>query len=414
MLIQNTGVAKRVAEYIATNKIGISTMSHPYKLAHLQRPADSTLKKKWYVTFWIFCETKQELIRKRIVISGKTVEEREAVAQEVITDLNKKLVDGNVMNPITPAPVTRKSTDVFVINKNLTLAEGISHYLLLKEKTMKGRGFETYESNARTFVEFLEKIEMLEKPLRTFKVEHARAYTDWILLDKKLSNKSHNKHKGFASGIFNEFVDREIITKNPFKKVKKLRTTQGKHRVFTPDQIQEFRELCEKEQDSATWFFVCWIYYTFMRPHEEARFLRIQDIREKTILVTEQNAKMSRVRHVLIPPALEAMITERKLREYPGHYYVFSYDGIPSSEIVSESYWYRRHVKYMKHMDLYGHDYDLYGWKHTGATSLFKATKDLLLVQNQCGHTDVKQTVEYLRDLGALYYESQIEKFPEI
>lgn len=62
-------------------------------------------------------------------------------------------------------------------------------------------------------------------------------------------------------------------------------------------------------------------------------------------------------------------------------------------------------------MGLYGFDFNLYGWKHTGATALFKATKDLILVQGQCGHSDIKQTIEYLR---VLYYESQIEKFPTI
>jgi integrase len=82
--------------------------------------------------------------------------------------------------------------------------------------------------------------------------------------------------------------------------------------------------------------------------------------------------------------------------------------------LVYEKYWYNKHVPYIKAMSLYGKGYDLYGWKHTGAVALYKVTKDLKLVQEQCGHTDPKQTAQYLRDLGAFYYEGQIQAFPTI
>lgn len=385
----------------------------PFKPAYLQRPADKSLSKYWYVCFWIWSEKENKLIRKRITISGDSVEKREKEAKAVIDDVNARLEAGAVANPVKKT-ITQLDSQSIQIHKNITIEDAIKHHLSIKQKTLKDRAFETYESNARTFTQFLQAKGLLKKQLRLFGVDEAHAYADWILLEKCLSNKSHNKHKGFASGIFNEFVDREIIAKNPFKKIKKLRTTQGKHRVFSTTQIREFRELCIQHNDDATWFFVCFIYYTFMRPHEEARMIKVQDIGEKTILVTEINAKMSRVRHVMIPPGLEAMLQQRRIRDWPPHYYVFSHNGIPSPNLVGDSYWYKRHTKYMRLMGLYGFDFDLYGWKHTGATALFKATKDLMLVQGQCGHSDVKQTVEYLRDLGVLYYESQIEKFPPI
>jgi integrase len=408
MARNNTSVAKMWQGFYETNM-----ENPPFKPAYLQRPADKSLSKYWYVCFWVWSETHQKLVRKRITISGDSVRNREKQAAAIITEVNERLESGVVVDPL-PIENPKEETANVQPHKNITIEEAIKHHLAIKAKTLKDRAYETYQSNARTFEEFLKSKSLLKKPLRNFGVDQAHAYADWILLEKKLSNKSHNKHKGFASGIFNEFVDREIIPKNPFKKIKKLRTTQGKHRVFSSAQIKEFRQLCVQHNDDATWFFVCFIYYTFMRPHEEARMVKVQDIGEKTILVTEINAKMSRVRHVMIPPPLEEMLQKRRIRDYPPHYYVFSHNGTPSPKLVGDSYWYRRHTKFMKLMGLYGFDFDLYGWKHTGATALFKATKDLMLVQEQCGHSDVKQTVEYLRDLGVLYYESQIEKFPAI
>lgn len=403
MSLKNTGVAKMWQEF-ATRK-----MDEPnYKPAYLQCPADKSLTKYWYVCFWIWSETQNKLIRKRILAGGKTVEEREESAKEIIKEINKRLKAGAVADPI------KKTAPILTVNKNITIEGAIRHFLAIKEKTMKDRSFETYESNAKTFISFLKIHELYKRPLRSFEAEHAHAYVEWILLDKKLSNKSHNKHKGFASSIFNLYKRRKVISDNPFTEITKLTVTQGKHRVFNRAQISEFKQLCIDAHDDGTWFFACWIYYTFMRPHQEARLIRIQDISEKTIVVRETIAKTSRIRHVYIPPPLELMLQERNIRDYPPHYYLFSYNGIPGEKVVSDGYWYEQHRRYMRKMLLYGQDYDLYGWKHTGVTALFKATKDLKLVQEQCGHSDIKQTVEYLRDLGVFYYEGQIEKFPPI
>lgn len=394
-------------KYTAENKIYKRVREKAeYKPAYLQRPADKSLKKKWNVCFWVFSEKQARLVRKRISISGKTVEAREKLAEEIITELNQRLEEGVVFEPIL-APIS-------TIKRNYTIAEAVEHFLALKRKTLKARSAETYTSNSRTFLEFLDIHRMKKSSLKAFKSEHAHAFTDWILLDKQLSNKSHNKLKGFCSAIFNEFVRRKVIKDNPFSEIHVLPVTQGKHRVFSKAQISEFKHLCEENNDPGTWFFACWIYYTFMRPHQEARLIRIQDIGEKTIVVKETIAKTSRIRHVYIPPPLEAMLKEKDIRSYPPHFYLFSYNGKPGERVVGDDYWYSQHVRYMKKMGLFGQDYDLYGWKHTGVTALFRATKDLKLVQEQCGHTDIKQTVEYLRDLGVFYYEGQIEKFPPI
>lgn len=408
MLIKKQRVAEWWQGYAATNEITACKMGYPYKEAYLQKPADNSLSKKWFVCFWVFSEKQQELVRKRILVSGPTVEARVELAQGMIQEINARLHSGLVADAI------KKTSVALPVNKNITIEAAIKHFLAIKERTMKPRSFETYESNAKTFIEFLNTYELFKKPLRFFEAEHAHAYVEWILLEKKLSNKSHNKHKGFASAIFNLYKRRKVIADNPFTEITKLTVTQGKHRVFNRAQISEFKQLCVDARDDGTWFFACFIYYTFMRPHQEARLIRIQDIGEKTIVVRETIAKTSRIRHVYIPPPLEKMFQERNVRDYPPHFYLFSYEGAPGEKLVSDGYWYEQHRRYMKKMQLYGQDYDLYGWKHTGATALFKATKDLKLVQEQCGHSDIKQTVEYLRDLGVFYYEGQIEKFPTI
>lgn len=408
MFLKWQGVASWWQNYASLQNI-VERMSFPYKSAYLSKPNDGSLTKKWFITFWIWNETKGELERKRIVAIGASVEEREKFAAELIAEINKKLEKGIVVEPVKRATVLDKIN----LKPDMLLIDALEFFTTLKTAILKGTSSDTYGSNRRAFEEFLTKKNLLAIRLNEFTATQASEYTDYIILEKKLSNKSHNKHKGFASAVFNEFVKRKLIQENPFKYITKLIVTQGGHRVFTATQIDEFKTIALKS-DPGVWFFSAFIYYTFMRPHQEARKIKVGDIGDRTIRVQETIAKTSVIRHVYIPPGLEALLQEHEIRSYPPHFYVFSDNGVPGTRLVSEGYWYERHRKILGQMGLVNQGYDIYGWKHTGVCALYRATKDIKLVQEQCGHKDIKQTVDYLRDLGVLFYEGQIEKFPKI
>ena len=358
------------------------------------------------ICFYVWDQQADKLVRKRIGIRGNSIEEREKTAKEIVEELNRRLKIGLVTNPIIEEETG--------ISKKSSLKRALEFFLEIKSATLSGRSSETYTSCANTFLEFCNLNGVTDKHVGKFADELAHQYTDWIILQKKLSNKSHNKLKGFVSSFFNNMVKRKIVDNNPFAFIPSLPETTGMHRVFDASQIAQFKQLCLENEDLGTLFFASFIYYTFMRPHQEIRLMQVGDIRQTTVVVRETNAKTNRIRHVLIPPGLEILLQQHEVRRYPPHFYVFSYNGVPGIKAVSENYWWQRHVKYMKIMELFGNDYDLYGWKHTGVTALYRATKDLKLVQEQCGHTDIKQTVEYLRDLGVFYYEGQIQKMPTI
>jgi integrase len=398
-------VAERWQSFFIQNELIIMPSKPPYKAAYLQCPADKSLSKKWFVCFWVWSEKQEKLFRKRMVISGSTVEHRERLAADIIAEVNAHLALGVVMDKLP-----RRKT---MADKTLTVIEALANFIEIKNKTLKYKTRKEYLHDSKKFILFLEHKNISEIPLKDYTVDLANEYMDWLILDQNLSNKSHNKHKGFVSAFFNEYRRREVIVKNPFSEITKLTETIGRYRLFSQSQIAEFKGLTENEE--ATWFFANFIYYSFLRPHQEARFLLVEDILEKTIIVRSQNDKMGRVRHIQIAPGLEVLLQKYKIRDYPSHYYVFSNKGIvPNDHLVHEKYWYIQHVKFMKTMGIFGKGYDLYGWKHTGAAALYRATKDLKLVQEQCGHTDPKQTAQYLRDLGAFYYEGQIKSFPSI
>lgn len=68
-------------------------------------------------------------------------------------------------------------------------------------------------------------------------------------------------------------------------------------------------------------------------------------------------------------------------------------------------YFYNRNVKVFKALglDKASVRYSMYSYEHSGVISLYKATKDIKLVQSQCRHhNSLDQTNKYLRDLGLL------------
>ncbi len=114
-----------------------------------------------------------------------------------------------------------------------------------------------------------------------------------------------------------------------------------------------------------------------------------------------------------IPLPLEQLIQAQQIRDFPGHYYVFSAEGQPGAEMVGPKYFYRRHVQVLQRISLIDSGHDMYSWKHTGAVALWNATKDIELIRIQARHSDIKQTIEYLRDLGIrLANDDKIHKFP--
>ncbi len=135
--------------FVNSKSSKMSEEKPPYKAAYLQCPADKLLSKKWFVCFWIWSKTQKKLFRKRICISGKTVEEREKLAFEIIEEMNLRLSEGLVIDKIQ-----KKKP---LLAKNLTIKEAISGFLEMKTKTLKRKSAETYKSNAVTFEVWIQK-----------------------------------------------------------------------------------------------------------------------------------------------------------------------------------------------------------------------------------------------------------------
>ena len=129
--------------------------------------------------------------------------------------------------------------------------------------------------------------------------------------------------------------------------------------------------------------------------------LQVKDIRPTTIFIPKERGKTGG-RSIDIAPALEILISENKLRSYPGDYYVFGEKGIPGTKVQFRDHFYRIFQKYLVKCGLSGRGHTLYAFKHTGAIQAVIAGVDILAIQNMCGHEDLKTTQKYLINIGAI------------
>ena len=381
----------------------MSETIHPFKLCRI---ADSNgdLSKPWYVEYYVWDETNEKLTRKRYVLAQKTAKERYAKGKENSIKIDSWLKNGDLINR-KPKPKNAP------ITKSSTILEAIETFLAFTEKTNQKRTYECYSSDLKNFKQFIESNNLKDLQIEQFDEVYAHQYLDSLSLDGK-SNSRRNNLKGTIGTLFNYYKTRKIINVNPFSEIKNLNTVVQKHAAYSKKEIKLIKDECLKT-DTQLWLFISFIYYTAIRPGEELRRLKINDIKEKTILIDGNNAKNNKSQHITIPAPLQKIINEHKLRVFPKDHYVFS-NGGPGERLLGKHLFYDRHVLILKKLGLSGKNFDLYAWKHTGCIALFQATQNIELIRNHCRHSDIATTQKYLRDLGLFTDYTLTDKFPEI
>lgn len=179
-------------------------------------------------------------------------------------------------------------------------------------------------------------------------------------------------------------------------------------------QKHEQKRLIEylSEHDPELLLWCSFVYYCFLRPRSELRFLQIHHIHfdDAKILVPANVSKNKKSQYVVIPdaflPAL-AVLQSRNPRSYifPG-----KKQGKPTGYNTMGR---RFHIV----LDFLGFDtklYNVYSWKHSGAVDCVKAGISIKELQLQLRHHSLDQVDQYLRQLGLIDLMGLKTNFPKI
>lgn len=376
------------------------------------RNFDGDLNKRWYIEFHVQNDS-GKFVRKRItsINSGRTYKDRMEDARKALKEITIMLQEG--FRPSGSSPeLDEDNTSIDI--KKITFIEAIQFAINKKAGIVSKKTVWDYNAFRNTVEEFLKKKKCQDLKFKKVNLQLLYDFFDWLRGEKNIGNKTFNNYHTNMNSVFNLFFNRGLISDNPCKNIKKLKAEKGgNHKAFTSDQLANLKKEMLNQGEEQLFLFVSFIYYCFIRPHQELRFLKVEHIQDKTIFIPADLSKNGKGEHVIIPPGLEDLIQKYKIREFPKDYFIFSRKGTPGEKNVGKEYFYDKHVKILKAVKLHGKGYDIYGYKHTGNIHLFKAGADIKAIQNHNRHSSIDMTDKYLKDLGLITNDDVFKKFPK-
>lgn len=367
------------------------------------------MSKRWVITYYLFNIDRQQLQRKRAIIADKTLSQRRKSAKEKLKEIQALIKAGAYTydNPES-VPKTPKETEDISI-----LSVAITKFLAQIKATREPNTYDTYKVQLKRFSNYLRL-----KPHLFSAIHITQAIAiDFIdyMIERKLSNKSIVTTKGTLFTFFEFIRKREVIAVNPFSEIQNLPIKVGKRVAFSDADVQKIKEfLTITEPDPQFWLYIQFLYYGFFRPDGEARKLKIGDIGEHYIKVKADDAKNNKTQYVQISTGLEAEIQRFNLRSYDPSLYIFSIENQPGIKCPGEKWFYKKHQQMLEKLGLNNRNYSQYSWKDTGVIALYRATKDIKLIQRMCRHGSLEQTDKYLKSLGLFLTDELLSSFPTL
>lgn len=315
----------------------------------------------------------------------KSNRKREAEGQIIISQVNKLLKEG--WSPFAPVAQT-----------HLNIGDQLNQIMDLKKSTLRHRSYQSYKYASDKLIQWVNKNSLSFMPAKDFTPIMAQNYFD-SLLRTGIKGRTYNKTKGFLVTIFNMMIDREIIDKNPFKKIRKLPEELGKNLAFS-DKKKKDLQAHLKEHNPRLYLFTQFIYFCYIRPLELLR-LKVSnvDLKAGMIFIHGDQSKNKKSESVIIPDAFKAQLLGMNLDKHSPDDFLFGYGLESGPDSYSRNTVTRHHHEALKALSIPS-QFTLYSWKHTGVMAAYKAGIDLYSIMRQLRHHSLTQTQVYLKSLG--------------
>lgn len=154
--------------------------------------------------------------------------------------------------------------------------------------------------------------------------------------------------------------------------------------------------------------------WDFLRPHNEVRLLAKKHFnKDYTVITLSGFENKSRViRSVNVPVFVQEKI-KPILDSVKRDDNIFSLNPQPFNDDYFRTLW-TRAKKQMLEKGIIRKEQTIYSFRHTAAVNVYKKTKDLHILQQLLGHSDMIVTLKYLRGLGVHNTEELRNVMPEL
>ncbi len=344
---------------------------------------------RWYIDFSTYDPATGKETRQRKDFNLNDIEDltvREAVAVRLVADIETF---------VSAAPAKPSAGH----SNGPTLKEAIELAVAIKQKLPRRSSRAKYRTVAKPLLAWAKKMHYEWLPVAEFTRKHARDYWDHLTTSKTFRGKTLNNYLDAIKGIWNVLDDREMVTDNPWERIKPAREEEKLRRTFT---AEERRVVATHAMETDYWLFrgILLQFYCYIRPVELTR-LRFKDFdfAAGTVTVREADAKQYRRVVKTIPRSILHYFIDGRFEKYPTNLFMLGRGGEPGTIAVEEMRPYKRHLKMLTRLKAAGKLKDIqgltwYSWKDTGI-SLHARKTGPVATKDQAGHRSLAMTSIY-------------------
>lgn len=341
-------------------------------------------KAQWYVYYKVRNPETGELQmfkeKKGLNKKGLSKAHRRSVAEKRIASINSDLI-----NDWTPFGQKMSSRP---------LVEVLNEIYQIKIPGLRPRTIQHYKHAIDLITEYLPNKGIYPNQ---FTPVMAQGYCDFLIMKKGYTLKSHNNQLSNANIFFNALVDREIIDKNPFKKVKRKSVEEGKLNYYNKETKVKIAKFTQKN-GHPMFLFIQFVYFCFVRPYE---LMQIQvkhiDFENGTLIIPAHASKNKKSGIVPIKESFLKLL-EKEYKGLEPEYYLFGKGLKPSETQVHRNRASKSHQDLLTELKI--KDLKLYDWKNTGARDYILEGNNPYSLMSMMRHHSLDQTMVYMRSLG--------------
>jgi len=337
--------------------------------------------------------------------SCKTINERDALL-ELLQYEFKKAIDLKEY-PKKVSSLINPDYSISSLN-NISLHEALTDALNIK---LSSNISPLYKRNlSRVYNSFMEYIHLQKHtPLTDIKPKLVQDYLNQFIS----SNTYYMDKRRDLNVLFTKAFDQLGISNELFKKIERKKAKSTLHKVYEGNQAREVLDYLKVNSEN---LYICCLlsYGCFLRPHIEVRKLKGKHFKFDCteIHLSGNENKSGRVRVTPIPKYVRDVIYDRVSR-LASNQNLFT----GTEEYFNDDYFsklWNRVVKKMKLNGIIEDKQTIYSFRHTAAVNVYKKTKDLHILQQLLGHSDMIVTLKYLRGLGVHNTEELRNVMPEL